>query len=108
MNAIKALLVSALFVMAPLAFSDEPTVELPAGVTVGMKYDEAKARLATDSWQVSFPSSSSDAPYPTNPEIECGQGLDVVCSAGFQKGKEFLALTIAETPAHVLLVSGSY
>ncbi|MGE6334402.1 hypothetical protein [Stenotrophomonas sp. NPDC077659] len=90
------------------AFASEPvlTGELATlGITAGMPYAKAKRLLGAAGWQVT-PPESRQAVLPDFPEIECGQGRDAVCSAGFHRNDQSLAMIIGTTQAGQPFVQG--
>lgn len=76
------------------------------GLTSGMEYKAAKAALLASGWSVQ-PSAQSEAAFPASPEVECGSGLDAICSAGFSKGSEAFGLVV-ERRGTSIVVTGAY
>lgn len=94
---------------APLAHAQDalPDEWKQAGLTAGMPYAKAKRLLSAAGWQVS-PAQSVQTALPDFPEIECGQGVDAVCSAGFHKADQAVAMIVGTTPAGQPFVQGTY
>jgi len=91
-----------------IASAQEMTDELAAlGITAGMPYAKAKRLLDAAGWQAT-PPESTQATLPDFPEIECGQGRDAVCSAGFHKNDQSVAMIIGTTQAGQPFVQGTY
>jgi len=91
-----------------IAAAQELTGELAAlGITAGMPYAKAKRLLDAAGWQAT-PPESTQATLPDFPEIECGQGRDAVCSAGFHKNDQSVAMIIGTTQAGQPFVQGTY
>ncbi len=103
------LAVSLSLAIAPaIAPAQELTGELAAlGITAGMPYAKAKRLLDAAGWRVT-PPESAQAALPDFPEIECGQGRDAVCSAGFHKDDQSVAMIIGTTQAGQPYVRGTY
>ncbi|WP_416057158.1 hypothetical protein [Stenotrophomonas maltophilia] len=104
-----ALAVSLSLAIAPvIASAQDVTGELAAlGITAGMPYAKAKRLLDAAGWQATLP-ESRQAALPDFPEIECGQGRDAVCSAGFRKEGQSVAMIIGTTQAGQPFVQGTY
>ncbi|HDS0950407.1 TPA: hypothetical protein QDZ34_001979 [Stenotrophomonas maltophilia] len=104
-----ALAVSLSLAIAPvIASAQDVTGELAAlGITAGMPYAKAKRLLDAAGWQAT-PPESRQAALPDFPEIECGQGRDAVCSAGFRKEGQSVAMIIGTTQAGQPFVQGTY
>lgn len=77
------------------------------GITAGMPYAKAKRLLSAAGWEVTTP-ARAQASLPGFAEIDCGQGRDAVCSAGFHKADQTLAMIVGITPAGQPFVQGSY
>ncbi|HYQ22284.1 hypothetical protein [Stenotrophomonas sp.] len=104
---IPAVLLS-LAIAPAIASAQEKTGELAAlGISAGMPYAKAKRLLDAAGWQVS-PPESGQAALPGFPEIECGQGRDAICSAGFHRNGQSLAMIIGTTQAGQPFVQGTY
>lgn len=104
-----ALAVSLSLAIAPvIASAQDVTAELAAlGITAGMPYAKAKRLLDAAGWQA-MPPESRQAALPDFPEIECGQGRDAVCSVGFRKEGQSVAMIIGTTQAGQPFVQGTY
>ncbi|HGK7304924.1 TPA: hypothetical protein ACJ509_002823 [Stenotrophomonas maltophilia] len=91
-----------------IASAQEMTDELATlGITAGMPYAKAKRLLDAAGWQAT-PPESTQAPLADFPEIECGQSRDAVCSAGFHKNDQSVAMIISTTQAGQPFVQGTY
>lgn len=77
------------------------------GIVPGMAYAKAKRLLVAAGWQVT-PPEADEAAVPDFPEIACGQGRDAVCSAGFRKDEDSVAMIIGTTQAGQPFVQGTY
>lgn len=91
--------------MAARAAMPEPWRQL--GIVPGMPYAKARRLLVAAGWQVSR-AESTKAPVPDFPEIECGQGQGAVCSAGFHKDDQAIAMLVGTTLAGQPFVQGTY
>lgn len=91
-----------------MASAQEMPGELAAlGITAGMPYAKARRLLDAAGWQAT-PPESRQAALPDFPEIECGQGRDAVCSAGFHRNDQSVAMIIGTTQAGQPFVQGTY
>ena len=102
-----ALLLSLLCIPAAHAEDALPEQWKQLGITAGMPYAKAKRLLSAAGWQVSA-AERADTALPDFPEIECGQGRDAVCSAGFQHAGQVVAMIVGTTPAGQPFVQGGY
>lgn len=85
-----------------------PPSELTSqGLRVGMPYAQAKQVLLARGWRIDTSEQSSAPAFKQHPEITCGEGINAICSAGYQKGGEYLALTVQNTKQG-LVVNGTY
>lgn len=108
MKAIALAVFLSLAIAPVIASAQEVTGELAAlGITAGMPYAKAKRLLDAAGWQAT-PPESRQAALPDFPEIECGQGRDAVCSAGFRKEGQSVAMIIGTTQAGQPFVQGTY
>lgn len=79
-----------------------------AGINVGMSYEQAKGVMLTNGWSLTEDKDEySNNPYTAYPEVSCGSGRHSICSVGFNKGGNFIALTI-ESRNGTLVISGEY
>jgi len=85
-----------------------PAAWTEIGITVGMPYAQAKVRLIKAGWLASAPDSEGTPVFAAHPEVECGQGWDAICSAGFHRGNEAYGLVLTPTNDDKLLVQGVY
>lgn len=85
-----------------------PAAWTEIGITVGMPYAQAKVRLIKAGWLASAPDSEGTPVFAAHPEVECGQGWDAICSAGFHRGNEAYGLVLTPTDDDKLLVQGVY
>lgn len=85
-----------------------PAAWTEIGITVGMPYAQAKLRLIKAGWLASAPDSEGTPVFAAHPEVECGQGWDAICSAGFHRGNEAYGLVLTPTDDDKLLVQGVY
>lgn len=85
-----------------------PAAWTEIGITVGMPYAQAKVRLIKAGWLASAPDSEGAPVFAAHPEVECGQGWDAICSAGFHRGNEAYGLVLTPTDDDKLLVQGVY
>ena len=85
-----------------------PAAWTEIGITVGMPYAQAKVRLIKAGWLASAPDSEGTPVFAAHPEVECGQGWDAICSAGFHRGNDAYGLVLTPTDDDKLLVQGVY
>ncbi|MDA0147415.1 hypothetical protein [Vibrio sp. LaRot3] len=71
----------------------------------GKSYLEVKRQLVSDGWTVAEDKANTNA--KTLPEVDCGSGLDSICSAAFTKNGQHLALAL-ESKGGQLIVIGEY
>jgi hypothetical protein len=85
-----------------------PAAWTQIGITVGMPYAQAKAALIKAGWVASAPDNDGDPVFAAHPEVDCGQGWDAICSAGYGRGNETYGLVLAPTDDGKLLVQGVF
>ena len=85
-----------------------PTAWTQIGITVGMPYAQAKALLIKAGWVASAPDNEGTPVFAAHPEVDCGQGWDAICSAGFHRGNEAYGLVLTPTDDDTLLVQGVF
>jgi len=78
------------------------------GITVGMPYAQAKALLMKAGWVASAPDNDGDPVFAAHPEVDCGQGWDAICSAGFSRRIEAYGLVLTPTDDGNLQVQGVF
>jgi len=78
------------------------------GVTVGMPYAQAKALLLEAGWVAEAPDNEGDPSFAAHPEVDCGQGWDAICSAGFSRSNEAYGLVLTPTDDGNLRVQGVF
>lgn len=72
---------------------------------IGKEYSSLRKALVLDGWTVD--SSVKSSVFSEFPEIECGGGKDSICSAGFKKNNEYVAVVVSKKDK-ILVVTGSY
>ncbi|WMJ69691.1 hypothetical protein [Stenotrophomonas sp. 24(2023)] len=119
MNAITTVVLLSLFAVVPATYVPVTHAQdmaaraaMPApwrelGIVPGMAYAKARRLLVAAGWQVTR-AESAKAAVPDFPEIECGQGHGAVCSAGFHKEGQAIAMMIGTTLAGQPFVQGTY
>ncbi|MER2177238.1 MAG: hypothetical protein ABS955_06010 [Stenotrophomonas maltophilia] len=78
------------------------------GITVGMPYAQAKAALIKAGWVPSAPDNDGKPVFAAHPEVDCGQGWNAICSAGFQIGNEAYGLVLTPTDDDKLVVQAVF
>ncbi|MCX2921618.1 hypothetical protein ORK51_15680 [Stenotrophomonas rhizophila] len=78
------------------------------GVTVDMPYAQAKALLLKAGWVAEAPDNDGDPSFAAHPEVDCGQGWDAICSAGFSRKNEAYGLVLTPTDDGNLRVQGVF
>ena len=81
------------------------------GIRLRMPYREARQRMIEHGWapdptEAIARHTRNHLPYPTLPEVLCGEGYDAICSGWFTKGSESRLLDVREVKK-VLIVRGS-
>ncbi len=85
-----------------------PAAWTQIGITVGMPYAQAKALLLTAGWIAGAPDNEGDPVFAAHPEVDCGQGWDAICSAGFSRKNEAYGLALTPTDDGNLRVQGVF
>lgn len=108
MLALSLLLVLPLGTLHAADASGLPASWKALGIRVGMPYAQARQALVGAGWQVEAPEAGGTPVFPATPEVECGQGRDAVCSAGYRKGTEAYGLMLETAKHGPLRVQGAY
>ena len=78
------------------------------GLKVGMSYVAGKALLIKSGWKlIEEKEFKVPVPFPEFPEVSCGSGRDAVCSVGFKKQNNYLALIVEQQNGKVI-ITGEY
>ncbi|WDS36590.1 hypothetical protein [Pseudoxanthomonas sp.] len=85
-----------------------PAAWTTLGIKVGMPYAKAKALLLGAGWKAAAPDHEGAPAIAGNPEVDCGEGWQAVCSAGYDKDREQYAIVLTPTDDGKLLVQGTY
>jgi hypothetical protein len=99
MNRATIFVLSALTVTASnfsMAEQDPSEVLRAIGIKEGLPCAKVKASLVARGWRPDMSEAESRPPYKQHPEISCGSGADAICSAGFIKGREQIAIMVGE------------
>lgn len=78
------------------------------GLKLGMPYAKARALLLGAGWKAEAAAQDGAPAFADTPEVECGQGWQAICSAGYGKGGEQYALVLGTSDDGKLLVQGTY
>ena len=103
------LLIALLLAVAPAtdAATESSTTLEQLGLHHGMDYVPVRSALLRDGWTVEPHDYEGAPPFAAFPEVDCGQGWQAVCSAGFRRGDKVVYLAMDPTDDGHLLLLGS-
>ena len=77
------------------------------GIGAGTTYAQARHVLLSLGWALIQPSPEEGSPLVEHPEVSCGAGRDGICSAGFKRQGDHLALMLQVRDGQLVVV-GEY